>query len=123
PARRCEAAPELRTEGGMRLTVQEVHLGWRELPHRPDCVRPSWTVDVREDEAYRSSYGGSLGRHACQDEDCEHSSSYPRTTVRVVCLSCRTAHVISGECGSSRHATTRATGFGRPPRKAGGLYL
>ena len=107
----------------MSLIAQEVYLSWHELVHRPDCVRPSWTVDIREDEAHRSSYGGAVERHSCPNEDCEHSGSYPRTTVRVVCLSCHNAHVVSGESGSLHHTTTRTTGFGQLPRRAAGLYL
>ncbi|MEU2505994.1 hypothetical protein ABZ621_14920 [Streptomyces sp. NPDC007863] len=107
----------------MNLSVQDVHLGWRELPHGAECPRPSWTVDVRDDEHYRSSYGGATERHSCPNEDCEHGGSYSRTTVRVVCLACRVAHVISGESRSSWSSTTRAIGFGEPPRKVAGVYL
>ncbi|MEU2155452.1 hypothetical protein ABZ532_10625 [Streptomyces sp. NPDC019396] len=107
----------------MNLSVQDVYLGWRELAHGADCPRPSWTVDVREDEHHRSSYGGATERHACPNEDCDHSGSYPRSTMRVVCLACHVAHVISGESVSSRSTSTRATGFGEAPRKVAGFYL
>ncbi|MEV6680840.1 hypothetical protein AB0N09_28835 [Streptomyces erythrochromogenes] len=107
----------------MNLSVQDVYLGWRELAHGADCPRPSWTVDLRDDEHYRSSYGGATERHACPNEDCDHSGSYSRTTVRVVCLACHVAHVISGESVSSRSTSTRTTGFGEAPRKVAGLYL
>ncbi|OIJ89814.1 hypothetical protein BIV24_19280 [Streptomyces colonosanans] len=91
-----------------------------------DCSRPSWTVDIREDEVYRSSYGGYRGpveRHSCPNEECEHGGSCLRTTVRVVCLSCHVAHVITGESGSIRSSTTETTGYGEAPRKVGGLFL
>ncbi|MFI6528771.1 hypothetical protein [Streptomyces uncialis] len=107
----------------MNLSVQDTYLGWRELGHEQGCVRPSWTVDIREDEHYRSSYEGAVERHSCQNEDCDHSGTYPRTTVRVVCLVCHTVHVISGESGSTRTTSTRATGFGEKARKVAGLYL
>ncbi|MCX4787663.1 hypothetical protein OG369_16160 [Streptomyces sp. NBC_01221] len=107
----------------MNLDVQDTYLGWRELGHGPDCPRPSWTVDVRDDEHYRSTYGGAVARHSCPNEDCDHDGSYPRTTVRVVCRTCHAAHVISGESGSSRRTTTRSTGFGEAPRRVAGLYL
>ena len=107
----------------MNLSVQDTYLGWRELVHGPGCPRPSWTVDVRDDEHYRSSYGGAVERHACPNEDCDHGGAYPRTTVRVICLACHVAHVFSGESGSSRCTTTRTTGFGEAPRKVAGLYL
>jgi hypothetical protein len=107
----------------MNLSVQDVYLGWRELAHGADCPRPSWTVDVRDDEHYRSSYGGATERHSCPNEDCDHGGSYPRTTVRVVCLACHVAYVIAGETGSSRSTTTWTTGFGEAPRKVAGLYL
>ncbi|MFD5424822.1 hypothetical protein [Streptomyces sp. NPDC127084] len=107
----------------MNLSLQDTYLGWRELPHGPACPRPSWTVDVREDEHCRSSYGGATERHTCPNEDCDHGGSYPRTAVRVVCLACHVAHVISGESGGNHRTTTRETGFGEAPRKAAGLYL
>ncbi|MFI5703651.1 hypothetical protein ACIA78_26840 [Streptomyces xanthochromogenes] len=107
----------------MNLNVQDVYLGWAELTHGPDCARPSWTVDVREDEHFRGSYGGSPARHTCPDEDCDHGRSYARTAVRVACVSCHRAHLISGESINSQATTTKATGFGEAPRKVAGLYL
>ncbi len=107
----------------MSLSVQETYLGWRELPHATGCTRPSWTVDVREDEGYRSSYSGVHTTHACPDEACDHGSRFPRATVRVVCTSCHVAHVIRGESHSSHHTTTKVTGFGEAPRKVAGLFL
>ncbi|MCT9092622.1 hypothetical protein N4G70_27690 [Streptomyces sp. ASQP_92] len=107
----------------MNLNVQDIYLGWTDLPHGPGCAFSSWAVDIREDEHFRSSYGGATTRHTCPDEDCDHGRSYARTTVRVVCLSCHCAHLISGESISSQAATTKATGFGEAPRKVAGLYL
>lgn len=107
----------------MSLSVQETYLGWRELAHAADCARPLWMVDVREDEGYRASYSGDGTRHACTGEDCDHGSSFPRMTVRVVCPSCHMAHVIRGESHSNHRTTTKATGIGEAPRKVVGLFL
>ncbi|MFE4856116.1 hypothetical protein [Streptomyces sp. NPDC056670] len=106
----------------MNLNVQDIYLGWAQLTHGPDCARPSWTVDVREDEHFRASYGGAPTRHSCPDEDCDHGRSYARTSVRAVCFSCHRAHLISGESISKR-TTTKATGFGEAPCNVAGLYL
>ncbi|MEV6757301.1 hypothetical protein [Streptomyces sp. NPDC051214] len=107
----------------MNPSVQETYFGWRELAHRPGCGRPAWTVDVRKDEGFRSSYGGALGQHVCSDEDCDHNSRYPRTTVRVICVSCHTAHLVRGEAMGDFHTNTKALGFGEEPRKVAGLFL
>jgi len=107
----------------MNLNIRETYFGWRELSHHRDCLRPAWAIDVREDEGFRPSYGGARGQHDCTDEDCEHSSRYPRTTVRVICRSCRSAHVIRGEALSDFHTTTKRVGFGEEPRRLAGLFL
>ncbi|MGW6456279.1 hypothetical protein ACWF94_10195 [Streptomyces sp. NPDC055078] len=107
----------------MRLGIQDTYLGFRELVHDQGCRRPAWTVDIREDDAYRTTYTGATERHSCRNEDCDHSDIYPRTTVRVICLSCRIAYVISGEGADCRHTTTRTTGIGQTPRKVAGVFL
>ncbi|MEV0527085.1 hypothetical protein AB0I66_26995 [Streptomyces sp. NPDC050439] len=107
----------------MNLSVQDTYFGWRGLAHRSDCRSPAWSVDVRVDEGFRPSYGSALGQHVCSDEDCDHNSSYTRTTLRVICPSCHTAHVIRGEAMTDAHTTTKAVGFGEEPRKIAGLLL
>ncbi|MFE7131919.1 hypothetical protein ACFVIM_13750 [Streptomyces sp. NPDC057638] len=106
----------------MRFTVQETYLGFRELAHARDCLRPAWTADVREDDAYRSAYGGPAGPHSCCHEECDHGGLYQRTTLRLICFSCQAAYLLSGE-GSLHRTTTRATGVGQPPRQVAGLFL
>ncbi|MET8981006.1 hypothetical protein ABZX85_35930 [Streptomyces sp. NPDC004539] len=107
----------------MNRDVQETYLGWNELSHKRDCVRPAWTVDVREEEKYRPAWQGAVHGHFCPEEDCEHGILYTRVTVRAVCLSCHIAHLISGESETRHSTTTRTTGYGETPRKTGGLYL
>ncbi|UQI49830.1 hypothetical protein M1P56_35665 (plasmid) [Streptomyces sp. HU2014] len=98
------------------------HLGWRPFRHRPDCAKPVWEVDQQSDpDARRSRRGGP--EHACPNEDCGHSSHYDRVTVRVLCRSCGTVHLISGEEHTSRTTTTASTGYGQPPKRVGGLWL
>jgi hypothetical protein len=106
----------------MRFTVQETYLGFRELAHARDCLRPAWTADLCEDDAYRYAYGGRAGRHSCRHEKCDHGGLYQRTTLRLICSSCQAAYLISGE-GALRRTSTRETGFGQPPRKVAGLFL
>ncbi|MFL4905596.1 hypothetical protein ACJ6WF_21100 [Streptomyces sp. MMS24-I2-30] len=107
----------------MNLDIQETYLGWTELQHAEGCARPTWTVELREDRAYRASYGSTTVRHECADEDCDHGSSFSRTTVRLTCSSCHAAHVVRGETGDVHHTTTRTTGIGEDPRRTAGLYV
>jgi hypothetical protein len=98
------------------------HLGWRPFGHRPDCAQPSWEVTQQhESDARRTLRGGP--EHACPNEDCGHSAHYDKVTVRVLCRSCDTVHLISGEEHTSRSTTTASTGYGQAPRKAAGLWL
>ncbi|MFF2651692.1 hypothetical protein [Streptomyces sp. NPDC058045] len=107
----------------MNLTIQDTYFDWRQLSHAVGCARPSWTVDLREDQGYRSSYATARPVHGCPDEDCDHGSTFPRLTVRVVCSSCHTAHVIRGENPTFRLTTTKTTGVGEAPRRVAGLCL
>ncbi|MEV7867432.1 hypothetical protein AB0P17_15325 [Streptomyces sp. NPDC088124] len=102
-------------------TAMESYLGWDLLPHRDDCARPEWSVDVRtEHSALRRRHDGVA--HDCPNEECGHGDHYSRTTVRIVCQSCGTAHVMTGEETPER-TSTAALGYGQEPRKAAGLYL
>lgn len=105
-------------------TVQSTYLGWEQPEHMAGCKKPAWSVDFRTDpEEFRHRHDGTA--HACRNEDCQHGDRYPRTTVRIVCLSCQTAVVIVGEdCHTSRGPTAATThGYGLPPRRVAGLLL
>lgn len=101
--------------------LTDSYLAWDELDHKPGCPG-QWTVDVRtEYDTYRSATGGSS--HACPNEECGHSTRYDKTTVRIVCTTCGIAHTMSGPAGAQRRTSTKALGYGQPPKKAGGLWL
>jgi len=98
------------------------YLAWDELEHRPGCAKPSWTVDIRtEHNVYRSVANGE--RHACRRPECGHTDRYDETSVRIVCVSCGIVHIMSGDAGGLRTRSTKAIGYGRPPVKAGGVFL
>ncbi|MEU0002568.1 hypothetical protein ABZ069_37305 [Streptomyces microflavus] len=104
------------------MTLQATYLAWDPLEHRPDCATPSWTVDIRtEHNAYRSVANGE--RHACRRPECGHTDRYDETSVRIVCISCGIVHIMSGESGGLRTRSTKAIGYGRPPVRAGGVWL
>lgn len=104
-------------------TALGTYLGWDLLAHRPDCKRPSWVVDIKTVGHTGRPFHEGDQKHACPNEDCGHASSFEETTVRIVCPSCETAYVITGE--DVRHGTTplRYLRYGLPPRKLAGLYL
>ncbi|MFC8658058.1 hypothetical protein ACFUCT_23100 [Streptomyces parvus] len=101
--------------------LSDSYLPWEELAHKPDC-NGQWTVDVRtEYDTYRSVSGGTA--HACPNGECGHSSRYDKTTVRIVCTTCGIVHTMSGDADDKRRTSTKAIGYGQPPKKAGGLWL
>ncbi|MER7696206.1 hypothetical protein [Streptomyces sp. NPDC096095] len=101
--------------------LTDSYLAWDELDHKPNCAKPSWTVDTRtEDRAFRTVNGGPS--HACPNEECDHADRYTKTSLRVVCSSCGLALIMSGDDGF-RGTSTRAIGYGQPPRKVGGVWL
>lgn len=103
-------------------SVQDTYLGWELLAHRPNCKRPEWGVDVRDDDYnIRNRHDGP--DHSCPNEDCGHANRYTQTTVRIVCRSCGTAHVLHGENLTTTSASTAYLGYGQAPRKVAGLYL
>lgn len=100
----------------------DTYLAWTELTHHTACARTQWTVDIRtEDDAFRGRHSGPA--HACPNEDCDHTDRYERTTIRIVCTSCGVARLLTGDMESERATSTLALGYGRPPRKLGGLFL
>lgn len=112
----------------MSASVQGTYLGWERLAHRSNCKKPSWDVDVRtgSETRYRGGYGEARPAHKCGDEYCAHGNSFEQITVRVVCRSCGTAEVITGEHTEDTGRTTTAAaslGYGLAPRKVAGLYL
>jgi hypothetical protein len=98
------------------------HLGWQPFGHRPDCAKPVWEVAQQtEPDKRRDRRGGP--EHRCPNEDCGHHDHYDKVTVRVLCRSCGTVHLISGEEYTSRTTTTARTGYGQAPKRVGGLWL
>lgn len=105
----------------MRLT--DTYLGWDQLTHGINCAAPAWDIDVRREEgAHPLSHRQDL-QHSCSNENCSHHNLFTRVTVRVICRSCTTAHLISGEDLTQERTTTEAIGYGQPPRRMAGLYL
>ncbi|WP_326729025.1 hypothetical protein [Streptomyces phaeochromogenes] len=105
----------------MQLT--DTYFGWQPLTHTNDCDRPAWEIDVRRDEGAHPLPHREDMRHSCTNDDCDHNNLFSRVTVRVICRSCHTAHVISGEELGQSCTTTEALGYGEPPRHVAGLYL
>lgn len=105
------------------MNAIESHLGWELLSHRTACKRPAWTVDVKTDDYGLRKVYEDEGRHSCSNESCEHESRFDETTVRIVCRSCGVAHEIAGELTGRTTTSTRALGYGLPPRKVAGLFL
>ncbi|MFI7239312.1 hypothetical protein [Streptomyces cyaneofuscatus] len=100
------------------------YLAWAELAHAPDCAAPQWAVDIRtERDVYRSVTHGTP--HACPTPECGHSDRYEKVSVRIVCSSCGRAHILSADASadSIRQTSTKALGYGCPPKKAGGVWL
>lgn len=105
-------------------TALGTYLGWDLLDHRPDCKRPSWVVDIKMTNEHASrSYHRDDEKHSCPNENCGHSSSYEKTTVRIVCASCSTAYEIQGEGVGYSSVPLRHLRYGLPPRKLAGLFL
>ena len=109
----------------------DTYLGWEKPEHRSDCKKPAWDVSVRVlEREYRRGHGfhgEPVVTHACADKEyCDHGATYDATVVRIVCVSCGTARVISGEKTPDTGETLTSTkwlGYGLPPRKVGGLLL
>jgi len=106
----------------------DTYLGWEQPTHHKGCKRPAWDIAIRteDDVARAGGHMGQLVKHDCCDEFCSHRSTFTQTVVRLVCHSCGTAHVVSGEktedTGISYTSTTML-GYGLPPRRAAGLLL
>ncbi|MFC1435309.1 hypothetical protein ACEZDB_32185 [Streptacidiphilus sp. N1-3] len=98
------------------------HLGWQPFGHRPNCAQPVWEVDQQmESDRRRGRWSGP--EHACPNEDCGHHDRYDRVAVRLLCRSCDTVHVVSGEVRITRMTTTASIGYGQAPKRLGGLWL
>ncbi|WP_299542089.1 hypothetical protein [uncultured Streptomyces sp.] len=102
--------------------LQDTYLGWDELAHKPGCATPQWTIDVRtEPNAFRDR--AATQPHGCPAAECGHGDRYEKTSVRIVCSSCGHARIMSGDSDGFRQTSTKALGYGQPPKKAGGLWL
>lgn len=104
-------------------TVLDTYLGWELLAHRPTCKRPEWVVDVRDDDYQFRDRDVGEPPHSCPHEDCNHANRFVETTVRIVCSSCGSVHLIRGEQTRRTDTSTTYLGYGQEPRKAAGLYL
>lgn len=111
-------------------SVQETYLGWEELTHYKGCAKPGFEVSVRRnDDALRHHSGLAYEarvQHGCKGEYCGHRNTFTEMVVRIVCRSCGAAEVITGEqtddTGRST-MSTKALGYGLPPRRMAGLLL
>ncbi|MER6314422.1 hypothetical protein ABT237_11710 [Streptomyces sp. NPDC001581] len=98
------------------------HLEWQPFAHRPDCAKPVWEVDHQiVSDKRRPRRGGP--EHGCPNDECGHRDHYDVITVRVLCRSCGTVHLIGGEEYTRRTTTTARTGYGQTPKRVGGLWL
>lgn len=102
-------------------TAQIAYLGWELLEHAEGCRRPVWTVDVRTESEYRPRRDGA--GHDCPNENCAHGDRFEATTVRIVCSSCGTAHLLTADSERVRRRSTAALGYGQQPRRVAGLWL
>lgn len=103
-------------------SVQTTYLDWEALAHGPGCRYPQWSVDLS------TEYNAFRGRrerpeHSCPNEGCGHADRMDRTTVRIVCVSCGVAFLLSGESADQQRSSTEEVGFGQAPRRVAGLYL
>lgn len=110
------------------ISPLDTYLGWEQPEHFTGCRRPAWDVGMRtEREEFRRGGGNPERRHSCPDENCGHGPRYDKVVVRLVCHSCGSAHVISGEQTGidtrTAATSTNAIGYGLPPRQAAGLLL
>ncbi|MEU3253170.1 hypothetical protein [Streptomyces sp. NPDC006997] len=108
--------------------TQDTYLGWEELVHRRGCEQPRWEVDLRltHDESRYRGHGEEPLKHQCPEERCDHGNRFAAITVRIVCRSCGTAEVITGEKNDDTGRSSTSTaflGYGLPPRKVAGLFL
>ncbi|GGY71464.1 hypothetical protein GCM10010363_61010 [Streptomyces omiyaensis] len=98
------------------------HLEWHPFTHGPDCAKPAWEIDQQTVfDKRRSRRSGP--EHSCPNEDCGHRDHYDRIAVRVLCRSCGTVHLISGEEHRVETTSTVRTGYGQPPKRVAGLWL
>ncbi|MBP5922134.1 MULTISPECIES: hypothetical protein [Streptomyces] len=102
--------------------IEHTYFGWNRLTHTTTCTSPTWDIDVRHDPGTRPLVLPDVA-HQCPDNHCAHKGEFDRVTVRVICRSCDTAHVITGEALTRVTTTTDALGYGQPPRQMAGLYL
>lgn len=102
--------------------IEHTYFGWNQLTHTTTCASPSWDIDVRHDLGIRPLADGTI-LHGCPDQNCGHEGALDRVTVRVICRSCDTAHVITGESLTCTVTTTQSLGYGQAPREVAGLYL
>ncbi|MGW0821782.1 hypothetical protein [Streptomyces sp. NPDC002845] len=107
------------------MLIEEAYFGWDQLTHTTTCTSPTagWEIDVRHDTGAHPLGQPGTTRHGCPLEDCGHGDTFDRVTVRAICRSCGTAHLITGAGLTRQTTTTEAIGYGQPPRKVAGLYL
>ncbi|MFI8531095.1 hypothetical protein ACIGMX_12680 [Streptomyces aquilus] len=113
----------------MRSTL-DTYLGWSELQHAEGCKRPLVKTAWRRDEKqWRRSpgFGEPPVKHSCTGgEYCAHGDCFTQLTVRIVCVTCGAAQLITGEDTEATGISTTSTkhlGYGLVPRQAAGLLL
>ncbi|MEU9245821.1 hypothetical protein [Streptomyces sp. NPDC048385] len=103
--------------------IETTYLGWNPLAHAVGCARPVWDdAEVIHEEGGRP-LAGSTEPHTCANGDCSHGGTFDRVRLRVLCRTCGTVHVISGESLGQAISHTSLTGWGQPPRQIGEVWL
>lgn len=112
------------------ISILDTYLGWETPEHHKGCRKPVWDIGIRtEVDEYRRSpgFGEPVHKHQCGDgEYCGHGNSFDRTVVRLVCWSCGSARVITGEKTAETSDSTTSTkdlGYGLPARQVASLLL
>ncbi|MCI3277562.1 hypothetical protein [Streptomyces cylindrosporus] len=103
--------------------VRDLYLGWTDINHGQDCPLPVWEPQLCVDQGLRGRLLVQDQVHGCQAEECDHANVFSRFTIRLVCRSCTTVHLIHGEEVAMTTTTTPAYGYGQAARELEGLWL
>ncbi|MFC8676764.1 hypothetical protein ACFUEN_29265 [Streptomyces griseorubiginosus] len=106
----------------MNIAV-DLYLGWETLDHALDCPLPVWEPQLKIDEGRRGRLGVGDDPHGCAADECGHANLFRRFTVRLVCRSCESVHVISGEDVGIYSQPAEQYGYGHAPLEVEGLWL
>lgn len=105
------------------MLIDDTYFGWDLLAHAADCDRPAWEAAIRRDQgAHPLAHREDL-QHSCTNPNCDHKNLFTRITVRLICGTCHTVHLLGGEDPTQQQTTTAAYGYGEPPARMAGLCL